>query len=164
MKSPPRAICWTLASAALAGCASSYGPQALQTGATLDQVTTTMGKPTARYPRAGGERVEYARGPYGRHTYMLDFDARGRLTGWEQVLIEPVFDDIRVGMTRDELLLTIGHPSESQPLAYQQRMLWSYRYETPFCKWFQVGLDRQDRVIDTGYGPDPRCDANFSIR
>ena len=164
MKLPPRAFCWVFASVALAGCAGTYGPQSLQTGTSLDQVAATMGKPTARYPRAGGERVEYARGPYGRHTYMLDFDAQDRLTGWQQVLAEPIFHEIRSGMTRDELLMAIGHPSESQTLAHQQRMLWSYRYETPFCQWFQVGLDRQDRVVDTGYGPDPRCDANFSTR
>jgi len=164
MKPSPRVFRWVLASAALAGCASSYSPQALQDGTSADQVIAAMGKPTARYPRGSGERIEYARGPYGKHTYMLDFDAQGRLSGWQQVLSEPVFDDIRAGMTRDELLMRIGHPSQSQTLAHQQRVLWSYRYDTPFCQWFQVGLDPKDRVVDTGYGPDPRCDANFSTR
>jgi len=164
MKSLSRGFCGALVLVALGGCATRYGPQSLPAGASLDQVTAELGPPTGRYARSGGERVEYARGPYGRHTYMLDFDAQGHLTTWQQVLTEPIFDDIRVGMTREQLLMALGHPSYSLPLAYQKRTLWSYRYETPFCKWFQVGLDRQDKVVDTGYGPDPMCDINFSDR
>ena len=101
-------FCSVMAVLALGACASSYGPQSLRTGASLNDVTQALGAPTGRYAPAGGERIEYARGPYGRHTYMLDFDAQGRLTSWRQVLAEPVFDDIRVGMTRDELLGGIG--------------------------------------------------------
>ena len=152
-----------IAAAALCACATSYGPGSLQTGAALDDVTRSLGTPTARYQRpGGGERIEYARGPYGKHTYMLDFDAQGRLAGWQQVLTEPVFNGIRVGMTRDDLLRTIGHPSDTRPLSFQQRTLWSYRYDTPFCKWFQVGIDRQDKVVDTGYGADPLCEVQIS--
>jgi hypothetical protein len=151
-------VCSTFTIAALAGCAS-YGPQSLRTGASVADVTAAMGSPTGRYARpGGGERFEYARGPYGKHTYMLDFDTQGRLTEWQQVLTEPRFDDIRVGMTRDDILMTLGHPADSRPLSFQHRTLWSYRYEGPFCKWFQVGLDRGDRVVDTGYGPDPLCE------
>jgi hypothetical protein len=166
MKSPSRAFwCAAVATAALGGCATRYSPRALESGATVNDVTASMGAPTGRYAMAGGgQRVEYARGPYGKHTYMLDFDSQGRLTSWQQVLDEPRFNDIRTGMSRDELLQTIGHPSDTRQIAHQQRTLWSYRYESPFCKWFQVGLDRQDKVVDTGYGPDPMCDVNFSNR
>jgi hypothetical protein len=148
---------------ALAGCAGTYGPQALQTGASIAEATSALGKPTGRYPTPGGERVEYARGPYGKHTYMLDFDSQGRLVKWDQVLTESVFDAVRAGATRDEVLFAIGHPAESRPLTMQHRTLWSYRYETHFCKWFQVGLDEQGRVVDTGYGPDPMCDAHWTV-
>jgi hypothetical protein len=146
---------------ALGGCAG-YGPQSLKTGATVDQAVAVMGAPTGRYRTAAGERVEYARGPYGKHTYMLDFDSQGRLTGWEQVLVEPVFNAIIAGMTQDELLMRIGHPSDSIPLRWQRRTLWSYRYDTPFCKWFQVGIDERKTVVDTGYGPDPLCNAQMA--
>ena|SRR5436305_228805 len=158
----PGFLSGAMALVALAGCATQYGPQSLHTGASINDVTAALGPPTARYASAGGERVEYARGPYGKHTYMLDFDAQGRLTGWQQVLTEPLFNDIPVGISRDDLLLRIGHPSDTRTLAYQHRALWSYRYDSPFCKWFQVGLDPQGKVVDTGYGPDPQCDVNFS--
>jgi hypothetical protein len=147
-----------MAAAALAACTAAYGPQGLRSGASVDEAIASLGKPTARYPRDGGERVEYARGPYGKHTYMLDFDAQGRLLRWEQVLTEPRFDALRVGTSRDDVLFTLGHPSETKPLPHQSRILWSYRYEGPFCKWFQVGLDGSGQVVDTGYGPDPLCD------
>ncbi|RQP25699.1 hypothetical protein [Piscinibacter terrae] len=147
-----------MATVSLAACTTAYGPQGLRSGASIDEVTASLGKPTARYPRGGGERVEYARGPYGKHTYMLDFDTQGRLLKWEQVLTEPRFDALRLGTSREDLLFTLGHPSEAKPLPHQSRILWSYRYEGPFCKWFQVGLDGTGQVVDTGYGPDPLCD------
>jgi hypothetical protein len=163
MKPPSRAFGWSVAAlAALAGCATRYGPESLSSGASVADITSSLGTPTGRYAVSGGERLEYARGPYGKHTYMLEVDAQGHLTGWQQVLTEPRFNAIRVGMTRDELLMALGHPSDARALAFQRRTLWSYRYDGPFCQWFQVGLDRQDKVVDTGYGPDPLCeDFNF---
>jgi hypothetical protein len=146
------------ASIALAGCATHYGPQGLKTGESVDEVKASLGQPTGRYARDGGERVEYARGPFGKHTFMLDFDPQGHLTGWQQVLTEPRFNDIHAGMSRDEVLMALGHPAESRPLSFQRRTLWSYRYDGPFCKWFQVGIDERGQVVDTGYGPDPLCD------
>ena len=140
----------------LAGC-TSYGPQALPAGASLGDVTAAMGPPTGHYPRPDGERVEYARGPYGKHTFMLDFDPQGRMTGWQQVLTEPNFDGLRVGTSRDDLLATLGHPSEQTRVALRDGALWSYRYEGPFCKWFQVSVDPSGQVVETGYGPDPMC-------
>jgi hypothetical protein len=154
---------WALPVLWLAGCAS-YGPQTLPTGASLGEVTGAMGAPTARYPRPDGERVEYARGPYGKHTFMLDFDTQGRMTGWQQVLTEPNFDALRVGTSRDDLLATLGHPSETSRVALRHGALWSYRYEGPFCKWFQVGLDPAGQVVETGYGPDPMCEVSDAGR
>jgi predicted small lipoprotein YifL len=144
--------------AVVAGCAS-YGPQALPPGASLADVTRAMGPPSGEYalPEAG-RRVEFARGPYGHHTWMLDFDAGGRLRGWTQVLGEKSFNDILAGMGRDEVLSRIGHPSETYRIAFQDRTLWSYRFEDLFCRWFQVGFDPAGRVVDTGYGPDPMCE------
>jgi hypothetical protein len=147
-----------LASATLLGCASHYGASALKTGATVSEVTAALGTPTGRYSKDGGERIEYAKGPYGKHTYMLDFDSQGRLVKWEQVLTENRFDAVQRGVTRDDVLYAIGHPSEQKALPVQGRTLWSYRYDAPFCKWFQVGLDAGGKVVDTGYGPDPLCD------
>jgi hypothetical protein len=150
------------ACAALGACAARYGPESLGTSATFGEVERTLGRPTARYAGQPAERIEYARGPFGRHTYMLDFNADGKLVSWEQVLTESRFDQLRVGMSRDELLASVGRPSEVGKLPWQRLVLWSYRYETPFCRWFQVTLDQSGRVVETGYGPDPLCNGKPS--
>ena len=147
---------------ALCACATRYGPESLGVGATLAEVERTLGQPTGRYAGQPAERIEYARGPFGRHTYMLVFGADGKLVGWEQVLTESRFDQLRVGISRDELLASIGRPSEVGNLSWQRLTLWSYRYETPFCRWFQVALDQSGRVVETGYGPDPLCNGKPS--
>ena len=150
-----------LVTATLGACALNYGPRAsLQPGATVDEAQRMLGTPTGRHAVPGGERIEYARGPFGRHTYMLDFDASGRLRSWQQVLDEAHFGAVRAGMTRDDVLASLGRPSEIRTLAWPKQTLWAYRYETPFCSWFQVSLDARGTVADTGYGPDPRCNAH----
>ncbi|WP_428423180.1 hypothetical protein [Methylibium sp.] len=143
------------------GCAG-YGPGGLAPGVGEAQVIERMGAPTARYPQPdGGERLEFARGPMGRHTYMLDFDAGDRLLRSDQVLTEQNFLDLKIGMSRDEVLQRIGHPSHVQFLSRQQHQLWSYRYETPFCVWFQVSLDTSNKVAELGHNVDPQCDDLF---
>ncbi len=147
----------------ISACAT-YGPQSLPPGASIGSVTQSLGPPTADMALpAGGRRLEYARGPYGKHTYLLDFDDAGRLLRWEQVLTEANFNAIRAGMTSDEVLMRIGHASETGYVGWQKQIVWSYRYESPFCQWFRIGIDTQGRVVDTLYGPDPQCDDNDSF-
>lgn len=157
----PVAAAW-----AICACAG-FAPADLPPGATVDQAIARMGAPTGRYRMSdGGERVEFARGPTGRHTYMLDFDASGRLVRSEQVLTERHFLELRIGMTSDEVLRRIGRPSDVRFLPRQQHQLWSYRYETPFCIWYQVSLDTANRVVELGNNLDPMCergDGRFSL-
>jgi hypothetical protein len=142
-----------------AGCAT-YGPPALPVGATVGEATRALGPATGEYALPGGaKRLEFARGPMGKHTYMLDFDASGGMTNWSQVLTEARFNTVRAGMPKDEVLLRLGHPSEQSRLGWQRQTVWSYRFETTFCRWFQVGIDDSGRVVDTGYSPDPLCEA-----
>src|SRR5687768_4922629 len=85
----------------LAACAG-YGPSGVRTGDSADTVTKAMGTPTARYSLPqGGTRLEFARGPFGKHTYMVDLDAQGHVTGWNQVLTEPNFESVREGWSQD---------------------------------------------------------------
>ena len=143
--------------AALAGCAS-YGTGGVRTGDSADAVAKAMGAPTGRYALPqGGTRLEYARGPYGKHTFMVDLDAQGRVSGWHQVLTEPNFNDVRSGWSQDDLLMRLGRPSERRSGGRQGGEVWSYRYDAVFCQWFQVSV-KDGRVGDTAYAPDPLCD------
>lgn len=147
-----------LALSSMLGCAT-YGPPKLAPGASVADANAALGQPTGNYALpAGAKRLEFARGPFGKHTYMLDFDAQGRLTSWAQVLTEARFNAVLAGSPESDVLLALGRPSERSRLALQRRTLLSYRYESFFCQWFQVGIDDTGRVVDTGYGPDPLCE------
>jgi hypothetical protein len=147
----------------LAGCATpaAYVGAA---GQARDAAIARLGAPTARHALpAGGERLEYATGPFGRSTWMLDVDTGGRITTAKQVLNEANFADFQgraPGLTRAELLRELGTPGERQGAGLRGGELWSWRYPTNDCLWFQVEIDTAaDKVRAAGYNIDPRCDA-----
>jgi hypothetical protein len=143
--------------AALGGCIG-YGPQRLKPGATVAEATSLMGPPTGRYARPDhAERLEFARGPAGEHTYMLDFDSSGRLSKWDQVLDETHFAAVPIGIGQGELREMLGRPSRIYGVATENRTVWSYRFRSNFCQWFEVALSTEGKVVETGYAPDPRC-------
>lgn len=148
-----------LLASTLAGCAS-YGPGSLPPGTSTEAAVKSLGPATGEFALPdGGRRLEFARGPFGRHTYMLDFDPAGRLQRWDQVLTESNFNAIRPGMDSTDVLALIGHSLDHRVVGWAEKQtVWAYRYETPFCQWFQVGINPLGKVVDTSYGPDPLCD------
>jgi hypothetical protein len=147
----------------LAGCATSYAPGALRPGMSSADVLQLMGPPNARHAQPdGGQRLEYARGPYGLHTYMVELDPQGRLSGWQQVLDEANFNAITPGMPREELLRRLGRPGQARPGGWQPGELWTYHFDNVFCKMWQVEVI-DGRVRSWGLTPDPRCPENVVI-
>lgn len=148
------------AAAVTAGGCALVRPERIAAGSSIDAVQQQLGAPTGSFALPeGGRRLEFARGPFGTQTWMADFDAGGSLRSVTQVLTERRFNAIRAGMSRDEVRMAIGRPSEQSTIAWQRQVVWSYRYDSPFCQWFQVGLDeRSGQVVDTAYLPDPLCD------
>lgn len=143
----------------MAAC-TTYGPGKLAVGQTMAEVTQSLGMPTARYALADGtSRLEFARGPFGKHTFMVDVDASSRVTRWQQVLNEAAFDSIKPGLPTQTLLETLGTPSHRRHGGWQGGEVWSYRYQATFCQWFQVSVV-DAKVRDASYGPDPMCDVN----
>ncbi len=156
---PMRAPWIALALATLLGACAVHGPQSYGKGSSAASVIEGMGAPTGEHVSAsGGRRLEYAGGAFGKRTWMFDFDASGQLTGSEQVRTEARFNAIKAGMTAGDVLAQIGKPSTTWAIARQHQLVWSYRYESPFCQWFMVGMSPQDQVVDTAYGPDPLCE------
>lgn len=142
---------------ALAACAG-YSPGDLRTGQSEAELLARMGEPTGRHALpGGGSKIEYARGPMGKHTYMIDVDANGRLRGWEQVLTEARFDAVAISAPQAELRQQLGRPSERRIGWRGVGEVWSYRYESLFCRWFQVWLV-DGRVREAAYATDPMCD------
>ena len=150
--------------ALLSGCAG-YAPSGVAPGQSEGDVVRAMGAPTGRYPLpGGGARLEYARGPYGRHTYMVDLDNAGRVERVAQVLTEANFLRVAPGMSRDDLLLLLGRPGEVFGVAKQRSQVWNWRYPTNDCLWFQATVTPDGRVLDAGRGIDPHCDARMNLQ
>lgn len=147
-----------IAASLLAGCAG-YGAEGLLPGTAEQAVLDRMGAPTDRLQRAdGSRRLEYARGPMGRHTYRVEVDRAGRVTGWSQLLTEEAFGAVPLGAGREDVLERLGRPAEQRVGWRGVGELWSYRYDSqPFCRWFQIWFV-DGRVREAAYAPDPDCD------
>lgn len=146
---------------ACAGLPRSFqAPQAMP-GQTEAEVLAGLGQPTSRYTLpAGGQRLEYATGPYGRTTVMVDLGADGRVNTSQQVLSEANFAKITDGMPRDAVLRLLGRPADKAG-EYMNRQTWSWRYPTYECLWARITFEPDGKVRGgASFLPDPRCDAD----
>jgi hypothetical protein len=143
----------------MAACATVTPPPA---GTSADELRRSWGEPTGRHTLADGTtRLEYATGPFGRTTWMFDLDAQQRVLSARQVLDEASFDSFQrlgPGQTRESVLQNLGRPGERYNLGWMGGQVWSWRYVTFDCLWFQVSFDAEGRVTGSGYGPDPMCE------
>jgi len=150
--------------ALLSACATAgYLPTSLQLGQTRAEVERQLGAPAAVYIMADGHaRLDYHALRLGQRTYMIDFDAGGRVVRVDQVLDEAHFGTIQAGMSEAEVLRLIGPPnagtgSYNHPApAYT----WVYRFETiQKCVVFELPFDPQThRTMEPGaYPPDKTC-------
>ena len=150
---------WVLV-AALAGCAIPQ-PKRVLAGQDEPEVLAAMGQPTGRYPLAdGAQRLEFAQGPMGVRTWMVDLDAAGKVSKIHQVMDSDYFDQVQDGMSRDALLLLLGRPASRQR-EWQDRETLSWRYDNGDCLWARVTLDASGKVWGGASTlPDPRCDSH----
>jgi hypothetical protein len=150
-----------LAAALLGACA--LPPPA--PGSNREDVLRTWGRPTARYPLPAGERLEYATGPNGRTTWMIDLDGAGHVSRSRQVLNEREFEAAQASsLTGEQLLLRLGTPGERKSGGYAGGQVWSWRYPTNDCLWFQASVADDGRVTGSAYSIDPACDARDNGR
>lgn len=149
------AWCACLAPALLAACA--LPPP--QPGADEAQVRQVWGAPTDVHALpGGGQRLEYATGPYGRSTWMIDLGADGRVQRARQVLEPNAMLALPVGLSADELRRELGRPGEVQGL-WRGALVWSWRYENNDCLWFRATITPDGLYAGGGLMPDPGCDA-----
>lgn len=144
----------------ISGCATSYAPSPEIIGATADEVIARLGPPTPRPESlAGVRRLDFPRGPYGRHTYFVYFDEQGKAERIAQVLDEKNFARIKPDMTQADVMNIIGVSRDTFLLGRERGYVWNYRYITPLCQWFQIEFTLEGKVRSTGYGLPPECRA-----
>ena len=144
--------------ALLAGCATGqYGPSQEILGLPRQALIEQMGKPTGEWNTPQGRVLEYARGPYGKHTFLITLDEEQRVRGSSQVLTLENFDRITPGMPADAVRRLIGQSFEIDTLARDRGEVWSYRFESVFCEWFQIEFSKEGIVRSKGMGIPPEC-------
>jgi hypothetical protein len=153
---------------AMNACSVLHPPGALPLGTTIDEARHAYGGPTGQYPLpGGGTRLEFAMGSFGKQTFMLDFDAGGRLVANRQVLTPDVFASIKPGMSQIDVLSRIGRPVSVFPIGWQQLHVWNYRFGglEGDCVLFQVSISNASGLVaEAGQGYDPACDAGSNGR
>jgi hypothetical protein len=158
------ASCAGLLAAAL--CVACSAPP-LAAGTAREAVLRSWGQPTSQYDLGqGAQRLEYATGPYGKSTRMVDLDAQGRVVQVREVLTESALmavQGILPGMPAADVLRTLGRPGERRQGGWQGGEVWSWRYLTNDCLWFQVSLGDDRRARDGGFYVDPACDSRDSL-
>ena len=146
----------------LAACAIVRPPAALPAGTPIAEARGAFGGASGEYALPdGGTRLEFRQGSFGRQTYMLDFDAGGRLVATRQVLTPATFATITPGMDQDEVLARIGRPAFVFPVGWQQLQVWNYRFGglEGDCVVFQVSISNATHTVsEAGPNTDPACD------
>jgi hypothetical protein len=145
---------------ATSACTFMRPPSSLPVGTPIGEARQILGAGDEYPLPGGGTRVSF---PRGKDTYMLDFDAGGRLVQSYQVLNAPNFATIQPGMPQGEVLARLGRPAFVFPVGYQKLQVLNYRFGglEGDCMVFQVSISNSTgNVTEAGTGPDPRCSAD----
>ncbi len=157
----PSRVIAVMAASLLAACVSpgQYGPPSGEPGQTEADILRQLGAPNDRHAMPDGvTRLEFARGPMGRHTYMVDVDAAGRVLAWRQVL-DPATVATRLtpGMTEAQVRRELGRPGRWLVEGVSGRRVAYWRFESPQrCELLSADFDG-DVLLRAGVTGDPHC-------
>jgi outer membrane protein assembly factor BamE (lipoprotein component of BamABCDE complex) len=142
----------------LTACASQ---PPLHPGESEQAVLQTLGKPTHTYLDRNDRLLEYMTGPWGQQTWVARIDPSGKLISYEQVLTNQKFASLKPGVaTKQDVLHTVGAPSETSYLPLSQLEVWSYPYKESgvWDSMMHIHFDKSGIVRRLESGPDPRRD------
>lgn len=137
----------------LAGCDQQRIRELEEDVSTEADVRDRFGAPENIWQESGGARTfEYNRQPAGHQNYMITIGADGRMKALRQVVALHVFDQVRAGMTQQEVRRMLGKPAKRMTYDLKRETDWDWRYvEPPTTEMlFTVTFDDQGRVLRTG--------------
>ena len=140
----------------LSGCASIFTTPA--PGTSVQDVIALKGQPDAEYRDGNTRLLEWSVGPWAQYAYMARIGPDGKLISYEQVLTRQKFGTIQIGKsTKNDVLKTVGHPTESDYLPLIGMEVWSYRYkeEGIWNSMMYIYFDSQGIVRRMENGLDP---------
>jgi hypothetical protein len=150
---------WSFA-CAFALCACATVP-VVAPGTPESDIRARYGEPTAVYTigDTGHRRLEYATGPYGQQTTMVDLDASGRaLRAWP-ALTDAHFAAIRLGTdTQATIRAEYGTPFHLVKFHLTGLTPWDYPYRdaTGRDAVLTVYFDANEVAVRVEAAPDPR--------
>lgn len=143
----------------LLGACAGFGGDPVKPGDSESAVISKLGAPTHRYQDGNERLLEYMRGPWGQQTYMARIGPDGRLVSYEQVLTIQKFASITPGeATKNDVLKSIGAPSDTSYLPLSELEVWSYPYKEAnvWNSVMHVHFDKRGIVQRMQGGQDPR--------
>lgn len=158
----PVAIAFSLLLAACAG----YDGRGLIVGESgLDDVILVMGEPRMQWAEAdGSRRFAYPRGPMGVQTYIVLIGRDGKLQSIENVMAPQAFRRIEAGMSKDDVLRTLGPPEPSWTIYFKARdeLVWEWRYcdEWNRLARFDVLFDGTKEIVRSTMSQREYCGPN----
>jgi len=152
-----RWIAVAVAAFVLGACAM---PDTIKPGTTETDVLSKFGKPDSQFTFASGnKRFEYNRGEWMQRSWMVDFDADGRVTSVDQVRTEAHFAALRPGSdTQASVREQLGTPFkvEYYPPSKLTGWLYPYREAGVYNSVMTVMFDPKGVFRRAENGPDPR--------
>lgn len=140
----------------LSGCASIFTTPT--PGTSVQEVIALKGQPDAEYQDGNTRLLEWSVGPWAQYAYMARIGPDDRLISYEQVLTREKFGTIQINrFTKNDVLKTVGHPTETDFLPLIDREVWAYRYkeEGIWNSMMYIYFDNQGIVRRMENGLDP---------
>lgn len=122
-------------------------------------VLSRYGKPTAIYQDGETALWEYSDGYWSQETNMARMSKDHRLLSWEQVRTDAKFATITIGKsTANDVLKTVGKPTETSEIYQNNYKVWSYRYKQDdvWDSMMHVMFDDNGIVQKMEVGRDPQ--------
>ncbi|WP_159911207.1 outer membrane protein assembly factor BamE [Pantoea sp. 18069] len=145
---------WATALAAVFGLLSLVGCDERRIRELEEDVSTEVdvrarfGEPENIWQEADGSRTfEYNRQPAGHQNYMITIGPGGTMTALRQVVAPHVFDQVRAGMTEQEVRRMLGKPAKRMTYERKQETDWDWRYIDP---------PTTEMLFTVTFGPDGR--------
>lgn len=134
----------------LSGCVG-YAPDKQLLGKDRAVLIAALGLPERETTDTVHKKLHFVRGPGGWDTYFVYLNEADQVVRWEQVLTEDYFDLIKPGMTREQVINTIGISKITNGLARDRGYVWHYRYKTTQCRSFVIEFTPDHVVRSAGY-------------
>lgn len=141
---------------ALVGCASVFTP--LTPGMPVQEVIALKGQPAIQYPDGNTTILEWPAGEWSQYAYMARIGPDGKLISYDNVRTREQFAKIKVNQfNKNDVLRTIGHPTETEYLPLKKQEVWSYRYKEDgmWNSMMHVYFDSNGIVRGMENGQDP---------